>query len=183
MEEQYTHTVRRVLKYGAFAFVAVAILYGLYLLAQNAEPKSEDFSRAVSEMEATHIATDSPLSEYNSNPPTSGPHYVQTAKSGFREEEIPDQNIIHNLEHGDVWIAYHPRISETVMEGLKQFAAAKVIITPRTANETDIALVAWGRLDTFNIENDVLPEQRIKDFIARYSNKGPERVPGASGGI
>ena len=140
-------------------------------------------SRAILAMEAVHIAEGSPLSEYNSNPPTSGPHYVQTARSGFRNESISDQNIIHNLEHGDVWIAYHPRILETVRDGLKQFAAAKVIITPREDNETDIALVAWGRLDTFNVENDVLPEQRIKDFIARYSNKGPERISGASGGI
>lgn len=140
-------------------------------------------SQSIPLLEATHIATDSPLGEYNSNPPTSGPHYGQTARSGFRSEPVSDQNIIHNLEHGDVWIAYHPRISEAMKEGLKQFAAAKVIITPREENETDIALVAWGRLDTFTIEGGVLPEQRIQDFITRYSNKGPERVPGASGGI
>ena len=175
---------RKAINYSIAVLVIVSIGYGLYLLAQSATPKGEDMSKAIPLiMEATHISTDSPLAEYNSNPPTSGPHYAQTARSGFRDETIPDQNIIHNLEHGDVWIAYHPRILETVREDLKQFAAAKVIITPREENETDIALVAWSRLDTFNIENDALPEQRIKDFIARYSNKGPERISGASGGI
>jgi len=168
----------------SIVFAVIALVgYGLYLLAQSSAPKGEDFSRAVSLMEASHIATGSQLPEYTSNPPTSGPHYGQTARSGFRDEVISDQNIIHNLEHGDIWIAYHPRIAEEIVEELKQFGAAKVIITSREANETDIALAAWGRLDAFNIENDVLPLERIKSFIKRYTNKGPEQVPGASGGI
>lgn len=157
--------------------------YGIYLLAQNATPKSEDFSKVVSIMEAKHILVGSELPEYSSNPPTSGPHYGQTARSGFRDKEISDQNIIHNLEHGDIWIAYKPNISEALKKELKQFSGAKVIITPRQANDTDIALASWGRLDTFDIEGGILPKQRIKDFIKRYLNKGPERVIGASGGI
>lgn len=168
-------------------FIAAAIIiaagYGMYFLSQSAAPKGEDFSRAIPLMEASHIAADNQLPEYASNPPTSGPHYDQTAQSGFREEEISDQNIIHNLEHGDIWIAYHPRVSDGIKKELKQFAAAKVIIAPREANDSDIALVAWGRLDTFDIQNDIAPVERIKDFIKRYVNKGPERVPGASGGI
>src|SRR3989338_5285742 len=173
----------------AFRNYAMAVLVmappasGIYLLAKSAAPKEEDFSRAIPVMEASHIAAGSRLPEYTSNPPTSGPHYSQTAKSGFREEAIPDQNIIHNLEHGDIWIAYHPRVTDEIKEELKEFAAAKVVITPRETNETDITLAAWGRLDTFNVENNALPVLRIKDFIKRYTNKGPERVPGASGGI
>lgn len=175
--------MRRVRNYGIAALIIVGIVYGFYLLARSSTPQGADLSRSVPLMEATHIAEGSPLPEYTSNPPTSGPHYGQTARSGFREDSIPDQNIIHNLEHGDVWIAYHPRIADGIKEGLRQFAAAKVIITPREANDEDIALVAWGRLDAFDIENDVLPEQRISDFIRHYLSKGPERVPGASGGI
>ena len=157
--------------------------YGLYLLVQNGELKGEDFSRAIPVIEASHVVVDSRLPEYNSNPPTSGPHYSQTARSGFREKIIPDQNIIHNLEHGDIWIAYHPRVASKIKEELKQFGVAKVIITPREINETDISLAAWGRLDTFNIEDNVLPVERIENFIKRYTNKGPEKISGASGGI
>ena len=169
--------------YAIIAVVIIAAGYGIYFWAKSVAPEGEDFSRAISLMEVSHITVGSQLPDYTSNPPTSGPHYSQTAKSGFRDEVISDQNIIHNLEHGDIWIAYHPRIAEEIKEELKQFGAAKVIITPREANETDIALAAWGRLDTFNMENGALPIERIKNFIKRYLNKGPERVPGASGGI
>lgn len=182
-ERQRTRFVRKSRNYAIVAIIVVAVGYGIYLLSKSTVPKGEDFSRAIPLMEVSHVAVGSQLPEYTSNPPTSGPHYGQTARSGFRNEAIPDQNIIHNLEHGDVWIAYHPRVSEAIKEELKQFGAAKVIITPREANETDIALAAWGRLDAFNIENNVLSVERIKDFIKRYTNKGPEKVPGASGGI
>ena len=175
--------VRKIRNYGIIFAVIAFGGYGLYLLIQGSAPEGEDLSRAVTVMGEDHIAPGSQLPEYNSNPPTSGPHYGQTARSGFRDEAIPDQHIIHNLEHGDVWIAYHPRVADEIKEELRQFGAAKVIITPREANDTDIALVAWGRLDTFNIENDALPVERVEDFIKRYANKGPEKVPGASGGI
>ena len=181
--QQRNRFMRKIRNYGIVFAIITLVGYGLYLLAQSSAPKGENFSRSVSLMEASHIATGSQLPEYTSNPPTSGPHYGQTARSGFRDEMISDQNIIHNLEHGDIWIAYHPRIAGETKEALKQFGAAKVIITPREANETDIALAAWGRLDIFDIENDTLPIERIKDFIKRYTNKGPEQVPGASGGI
>lgn len=174
---------RRFRNFGITGIILVAVGFGLYLLLQNSGPKNEDQSRSVSILEARHITPGSALPEYSSNPPTSGAHYAQTARSGFREEVIPDQNIIHNLEHGDIWISYRPGISDAAKEELKQFGAAKVIITPREANETDIALAAWGRLDTFNLEDDALPIERIEDFIKRYTNRGPERVPGASGGI
>ncbi len=174
---------RRLKKYFIVAIILAAVGYGTYFLLQNSTPEGEDFSRAVPLMEAVHVAAGSHLPEYTSNPPSSGPHYAQTARSGFRAEPIPDQNIIHNLEHGDVWISFNPRVSEQIKEELKQFAAAKVIITPREANDTDIALVSWGRVDKFNIENNDLPTRRISDFIKRHSNQGPEKIPGASGGI
>ena len=170
-------------KYAIIAVIVIAAGFGIYLLARLSAPKGEDFSRAIPLMEANHIAVGSRLPEYASNPPTSGPHYSQTARSGFREKAVADQHIIHNLEHGDVWISYHPRVADEIKAELKQFGAAKVIITPRESNDTDIALAAWGRLDAFNIENNALPVGRVSDFIKRYTNKGPEKVPGASGGI
>lgn len=171
---------------GTYAIVVIvlgALGYGIFLFARDTEPKGEDMSRAVSLLQAGHIPNGSPRPEYNSNPPTSGPHYAQTVRSGFRRDALPDQNVVHNLEHGDVWISYNPRVPEAVRQSLRKFGAAKVVITPREENETDIALAAWGRLDTFNLENGEVPVERIKDFIKRYVNKGPERIPGASGGI
>src|SRR3989344_5078 len=43
---------------------------------------------------------------YNSNPPTSGPHYEQPSRWGVSQAELPDEQLIHNLEHGGIWISY-----------------------------------------------------------------------------
>jgi hypothetical protein len=176
---------RRLAMYTVITLFLGAGSYGLYYFAQTSGREGPDFSRAVPVMtDINHIPEGwSWFVQYNSNPPTSGPHYDQTARSGFREVEISDGHIVHNLEHGDVWISYHPRVSDEVKEQLKQFAHPKVIITPRQKNDTDIALAAWGRLDKFDLEDGTVPVQRIRDFIRRYMHRGPEQVPGASGGV
>ena len=185
-EQQHFHRTKNIKKTGMFLLM-VAIFgvggFGIVKLIGTQGIQGEDFSQSAANMGASHIDRGSPLPEYTSNPPSSGPHFGQTAKTGFREEEVLDQHLIHNLEHGDIWIAYHPRISDDIKSQLKKFKNSKVVITPRKTNDTDIAVVAWGRIDSFDIENDTLDKQRIQDFINRYINRGPERVGPRSGGV
>ena len=140
-------------------------------------PKGADMSVLYADQGRTHIQTDAEHPAYNSNPPSSGWHYATPVNPGFYDKAIADEYIVHNLEHGDVWIAYRSDIGNDVVEKLRVFADARTVIVPREANVTDIALVAWGRVDAFNIENGQLDETRIRDFIARYKNRGPEKVP------
>lgn len=166
-------------------FVALAVIggvgFGLFLLLKEEAPLGQDQSASIPELGRGHIEVGSPRPDYNSNPPSSGPHYAETARTGFRDQAIPDEHLVHNLEHGDIWIAFHPRISDEVKEKLKKFAGGKVIVTPREANDFDISLVAWARLDSFNADNNVLDEQRIQDFIRRYINQGPEKLGPSAG--
>ena len=165
-----------------FIIIVALIIFGVMKIIENYSPEGEDFSQRVSSEGRNHIdigtANEVIEGTYNSNPPTSGPHYLDTAKTRFYDEPVEDQFIIHNLEHGDVWIAYDPRILSEYRDELEDLAGTYVIVSPREANEFDISLVAWNRLDSFNIEGSVLPEQRIRDFILRYDNKGPEQVRG-----
>lgn len=151
--------------------------WGLTKAAQSTAPEGPDLSVFYPAQNREHIGVGAAHGEYVSNPPSSGWHYELTAKKQFYDEPVPDEYLLHNLEHGDVWIAYHPRISQEVKDELKKFAFAKINITPREANDTDIALVAWERVDKFDLDGAPLPESRIRDFIKRYRNKGPERIP------
>ncbi|MDZ4286149.1 MAG: DUF3105 domain-containing protein [Candidatus Sungbacteria bacterium] len=56
---------------------------------------------------------------YNSNPPTSGPHYAQAANWEIYDYEVNDKIFIHNLEHGGIWISYRPTISARAVQDLK----------------------------------------------------------------
>lgn len=115
---------------------------------------------------------------YNSNPPTSGPHFAQVAEWGAYKEELPDEVLIHNLEHGGIWISYKLEISEEIRKKLESFYekyGRKVIVVPRAKNDSDIALAAWNRLETFNVAD--YSDERVERFIKAFRNRGPEFVP------
>lgn len=169
---------KSVTKYAIWLVVIVATGYGIFLLAQTAGPEGEDFSVAYDIQGREHIADGSTHPEYNSNPPSSGWHYASPARGGFYDEPLPDEQVIHNLEHGDIWIAYHPDLSQDIIDSLESFAGQYVVVSPRINNEGDISLVSWGRVDTFDVENGIVDEGRIRDFISRYDNRGPEKVRG-----
>lgn len=123
------------------------------------------------------MALDTPF-QYHSSPPTSGPHFANVAEWGVYTEEIHDQILIHNLEHGGILIAYRPGIDPGIIAKLEAIAKAfgrKVIMAPRAANDADIALAAWTRVEKFPASE--FSEERVREFIRAWRNKGPEFVP------
>ncbi|MDP3993988.1 MAG: DUF3105 domain-containing protein [Candidatus Doudnabacteria bacterium] len=131
---------------------------------------------AIPELGRDHIAAGAQHDPYNSNPPTSGPHYAQAADWGFYEEPLPDEQLIHNLEHGGIWISYK-KPDDSELEGqlkaISEKYSLKVIITPRAENDSPIAAAAWGRL----LKLDSFDRDQIEDFIKTFINKGPEQTP------
>ena len=67
----------------------------------------------VVELARDHIKDSDPDPEYNSNPPTSGPHSAVWTAPGFYESEKSDRNLIHSLEHGYVVVSYNCSVKET----------------------------------------------------------------------
>ena len=115
---------------------------------------------------------------YNSNPPTSGWHNPAPAEWGVYKEELPDEVLIHNLEHGGVWISYRPGIPEDIRKKLESFYnkyGRKIIVEPRSKNDADIVLAAWNRLDKFSAAD--YSDGRVELFIKAFRNRGPEFVP------
>lgn len=167
---------QRVVKYALWGLVLAVIVYGIVLMVRSAEPDGEDYSTAHTIQGRQHIAQGASHPEYNSNPPSSGWHYASPARTGFYTSPLPDEQVIHNLEHGDIWIAYHPSIDQAALEVLESYAGRYVVVSPREANDGDISLVAWGRVDTFDVDGGAVDETRIRDFIKRYDNRGPEKV-------
>lgn len=122
-----------------------------------------------------HVATGESHPPYNSNPPTSGWHYEQSATWGVHDSQLPDEQLVHNLEHGGVWISYQPSLDVQAIDRLREITRkyrSKVILTPRAKDDSKIALAAWGKLDTL----DTFDEARILAFINAFYDKGPEKV-------
>lgn len=137
-----------------------------------------------------HVALDYQFT-YNSNPPTSGPHYGSPANWGVYDYEVNDKLFIHNLEHGGVWISYRPssvdaRAVERLRSIAEEFGGSKIVMAPRSANDGDIAVAAWTRLLKINLAGgDITEDQlnQIRAFYRAYKNRGPEFVPDAMPGV
>ncbi len=121
-----------------------------------------------------HLPDGQRYAGYNSNPPTSGPHWASPAGWGAYREPLADETLVHNLEHGGVWISYKDAKDTDLADKLAAIARRyerKVIVTPRPANDAVIALAAWGRLQTL----EAFDEAPIVAFIEAYRGKtGPE---------
>ncbi len=110
------------------------------------------------------------LTNYNSNPPTSGPHFPSIARWGIHENPIPKELQVHNLEDGGVMVQYNCQTSSPDCRELVSKLAQVVrqykhaILAPYGNVSHRVALTAWTRIDKFN-EFD---EKRIASFIEAY---------------
>ncbi len=126
-----------------------------------------------------HVAPGEMHPPYNSDPPTSGWHYDTPLDAGFYEQPAPDEQLVHNLEHGHVVIAYDcSRLAdcegakEQLRGIVKRFNGWKVTVVPRQNADAAIALTAWGRIDKL----DRFDEKRIVAFVNAWRDRGPEKT-------
>lgn len=122
--------------------------------------------------------------EYNSIPPSSGPHYGNLAAWQIYEDPIRYEQLVHNLEDGGVVVYYQcedpcPELVEQLSAAVQPHidAGRHVILLPNdptwAPNDgqplhkdmgAPIALTAWGRV----LKLDEFDADVIRAFIGRY---------------
>jgi hypothetical protein len=131
---------------------------------------------AIPDLGQEHVSADQQV-DYNSNPPTSGPHYEEQARWGIYNESPSDEQLVHNLEHGGIIISYNPDLVEAEdLEQIRQQAEGlsainpRIIVTPRSEMPQAIALTAWGYLQ----ELEAYDAAVIDEFYNAHIARGPE---------
>lgn len=156
--------------------ISVALIGGIVWLATKAQNTGPLQGDEVASLGGQHIAPSQEHLPYNSNPPSSGPHYVNPQPAGIYEQELLDETVVHSLEHGGVWLTYKSDLAKDQIDALKNVARrnrAKVILSPREKNDSPVALVSWTRI----LKLDSVDEQAIKRFIRANRDHAPETVP------
>lgn len=181
--------MRRVYWIGGSVFVVAGIIWLGIVIAKKTTivPPGQTYE----DLGQQHITLQDALPrEYNSNPPSSGAHYASPANWGIYDYEVHDRLFIHNLEHGGIWIAYKPSVSPEVVTELKAiadgFGGLKIVMAPRSANDADVAVVAWTHVYAFTISDNRLSNQQktdIKNFYKALRDHAPEDVPSFMGGV
>ena len=133
--------------------------------------------------------------QWNSFPPTSGPHYGQWVIWGDYDAPVRLTESVHNLEHGGIVIFYGKDVSQAQIDELRRFYRddpTAMLLAPLPKLADKIALSAWysplaekqgeARPDARGIlaECTQFDEDAFKAFRETYRFNGPERIPAES---
>jgi hypothetical protein len=159
--------------------VVVVVLGGAILLAidlaqPEAPPPPElEAVETFPDMGTEHLAPGAPAPEYNSDPPTSGPHSATPAPCGIYRQPVPDPAYLHSMEHGAIVVQYDPDLSQdqiTELEGIGREVGGEIIVAPRPDNPAPVSVAAWTQLLLLDqVDGDV-----IAAFEREYGNRSPE---------
>jgi hypothetical protein len=141
--------------------------------------------------EGTHITDfDAKPKEWNSYPPTSGPHHVQPAVYGFYDEPVNLVQALHNLEHGAVAVYWGEDVADAEVEKIRAWYDEDqygLIGAPLPDLGNKITLSAWtadeGATRDPTHERGWLAtctrfdEDAFAAFLDAYQFEGPERFP------
>lgn len=115
-------------------------------------------------------------------PPMGGPHASTWQKCGIYTEPVLPQYAIHSMEHGAVWITYHPDLPANQITALQDIVRGqtKLLLSPFPDQSSPLVLTVWDRQLVLEDAND----SRVEQFIGRYRNQtGPETYANCSDGI
>jgi hypothetical protein len=164
---------------GIGAAVVVTTALAFIVLAPPAVPtldgvvKYDNLSRTHSEAPQTYPQT----------PPVGGVHSSVWQNCGIYDQPVRNENAVHSLEHGAVWITYQPDLPAAMIEHIRSLARGHdhVLVTPYPNLPKPVVASAWG----LQLPLDDVADPRLSLFISRYESGPQTPEPGAvcSGGI
>lgn len=180
--QQGRKRLRRWLYLGASGVIAILITISLFLPStlkgrNTGTDKSGGPGETFAILPATHIPTATTYDQYNSTPPTSGPHWDAPAPWGVVTTPVPNERQVHNLEHGGIVIQYKSEDAALISQ-LEKFAQKQVsypcylMVAPYPNMSSTITVTAWGVRETM----ETYDEAKLQSFVDAYRNRGPEQV-------
>jgi hypothetical protein len=115
--------------------------------------------------------------DYNSDPPTSGPHAARAAACGIFRQPVPDVYQIQDLAIGVVVIQYSPSLEDAEVERIENLARSledRVIVAPRPGMPASVVATAWTTMMRLD---DGVDEAALRAFYDAYVGGGPESGP------
>jgi hypothetical protein len=120
---------------------------------------------------------------YDHTPPFGGDHNQAWMNCGVYLQQVPDENAVHSLEHGAVWITYADDLAADQVATLEALAAGQthVLVSPYAGLQRPIVLTAWGVQKGYDSADD----PGIAEFIVAFQQGPQTPEPGAPcvGGI
>ena len=138
-------------------------------------------------VEANHQHVQTPVT-YDHTPPAGGAHNAVWLNCGIYSQPVPNENAVHSLEHGTVWITYRPDLPAADVSQLQQFVQGHydgnelyLVLSPYPGLPSPVVATAWGAQIRLSGPGD----PRMASFVAHFlgGGQGGEKGSPCTGGI
>jgi hypothetical protein len=181
--EQALKERRRKIGIGVGATLAVLVIAGgVTAVVVNESGKSDDTASAdlsgvksYSGLTQNHVTTDV---KYKQNPPVGGDHNPVWLNCGIYTSPVKNENAVHDLEHGAVWITYLPTLPAADIAKLTKIAKGQTYLdlSPYPGLPAPVVASAWGKQLVLKGASD----PRLEAFIKKYKQGPQTPEPGAA---
>lgn len=169
------------------AIAAIVVIVVVALVLQDRGAQNEPVGVAAQEAGCGEIETqegdgrdhvpDGDDVVYETDPPTSGPHYGTPADLAFYTQPLPPEQLVHNLEHGQIVFWYDEDAPQSVIDGLEAIVDRNpiaLLASPYDGIESpnNFVMTAWGASQACQ----QVSQEVIDDFRRRFQGQGPEEL-------
>ncbi|MFE0676105.1 DUF3105 domain-containing protein [Streptomyces sp. NPDC058867] len=191
--EQARERRNRILTIGASVTVVAALVVGGVILVQSQSDDSDAVDAKTTgslvagadgistwkggKLSQTHV---SKKVDYPVEPPVGGDHNPvwQNCNGDVYTEAVANENAVHSLEHGAVWVTYSSKASEADVKALteKVKKTPYTLMSPYEDQKSPIMLSAWGAQRTVTSATD----PNLDKFFEKYVQGEQTPEPGAA---
>jgi hypothetical protein len=184
-EQQAAEKKKALVLYGAAAAAVVLIAGAVFWAIANDEGRKIAASGTIEGVQTFGYKGGNHTAEkvdYKETPPVGGEHNAAWLNCGIYDKPVPNENAVHSLEHGAVWITYQPDLATDQVDKLKELTPKTYgLLSPFEGMDSPITISAWDH----QLKVDSAEDPRIGAFIKEY-RQGPQTPePGAActGGV
>jgi hypothetical protein len=119
---------------------------------------------------------------YKETPPMGGEHNPAWQNCGIYDQPVNNENAVHAMEHGAVWITYQPNLPKAEVDKLRELASKEyMLLSPYPGLPAKVVASSWNNQLKLNGADD----GRLPRFITKYKNGPgtPELGASCSGGV
>jgi hypothetical protein len=147
------------------------------VIVVNSQPKSDpallDTVQTFPDLAQDHVEG---VVDYPMSPPAGGPHFAGWLNCGVYTEPQVDEQAVHSLEHGAVWITYDPDLPDADVATLRdRMPETFAVLSPYPGLDAPMAVSAWGALLKFADPDD----PALDEFISKYWRSADAPEPNA----
>ena len=167
---------------GALAVLGLVAVIIISNAVPRVDPETIEIEglQAFPDLTAVHIDP-TPVdyeAEYGMLPPAGGNHFGVWLNCGIYTEPQTNENAVHALEHGAVWVTYDPEaLSADEISTLQNAVPSTyMVVSPFPGLPAPVVASAWGQ----QVQLDGVDDERLDQFISKFWKSPAAPEPGAA---